>query len=426
MEIYNLFNDLLLTEGRLEDTKAKYPNIGDDVDELSDNDPSGNNKYLGWSAKMVDNGADLYTVIDLVNSYHKGADKITPQMGEEVGVKNPKDINAFRSVDMLEKFVEILKAKKSNSELREGGIQIYNDGRYEVIVPLNVEASCSHGKGTSWCIAAGGGMNLNQHFDSYSKHSVFYFVKDKQKAPYDPKSGHGDKWSKVAVQKKKDNGNDTFWDSSDSSHSTPPSNWPKDIMATINAKHDSIQKEMAEAKIEALKDHPTAKAFLDLEKFVDTTDKKWLIYKIVKNEPTSLNGPIYSKLRELYGEEEMYKLFRDLRESGVPTTGLNADAKIVYRKFSRTEEERNSQDRISFYVYVGDADGNFEKLIKVDPLDPDSHKTLSSIKLKSRFSQKALYGIKTDNGLLDEYVGMSSEEIGPETTQSITKKSTKF
>jgi hypothetical protein len=426
MEIYNLFNDLLLNEGRLEDTKAKYPNIEDEVGELSDQDPSGNNKYLGWSAKMVDSGADLYTVIDLVNDYHKGADKITPEMGAEVGVKNPKDINAFKGVDVLSKFIEILKAKKTKSELKQGGIQIYNDGRFEVIVPLNVEASCSHGKGTSWCIAAGGGGNLNQHFESYSSHSVFYFVKDKSRDPYDPRAHTGDKWSKVAVQKKKDNGNDTFWDSSDSSHSTPPSDWPAGIMETINAKHDSIQKEMAEAKIEALKQHPTAKAFIDLEKFLDEADKKWIIYKIIKTDPTSLNGEVYNKLRTLYSEDEMYTLFRDLRASGVPTTGLNSDSKIVYRKFSRTEEERLNQDKVSFYVYVGDTDGNFDNLIKVDPLDPESHKVLSSIKLKSRFTQKDLYGIKTENGLLDEFVDMSSEEIGPESMESILKKSTKF
>ena len=43
----------VLSEGRVEDAKAKYPEFENLIDFLVQNDPSGNNKYLMWFVKNV-------------------------------------------------------------------------------------------------------------------------------------------------------------------------------------------------------------------------------------------------------------------------------------------------------------------------------------------------------------------------------------
>ncbi len=54
----NKINDILLTEGRVDDAKRKYPEIPDDIfSDLATTDPSGNHKYLDWLAKHFWEGA---------------------------------------------------------------------------------------------------------------------------------------------------------------------------------------------------------------------------------------------------------------------------------------------------------------------------------------------------------------------------------
>lgn len=42
----------VLSEGRVEDMKAKYPEDHEIVDFFVEHDPSGNNKYLTWEMKI--------------------------------------------------------------------------------------------------------------------------------------------------------------------------------------------------------------------------------------------------------------------------------------------------------------------------------------------------------------------------------------
>ena len=50
-----LNEEQLLIEGRIEDVKKKYPDLDEKglLNILIDKDPSGNQKYLSWAAKML-------------------------------------------------------------------------------------------------------------------------------------------------------------------------------------------------------------------------------------------------------------------------------------------------------------------------------------------------------------------------------------
>ena len=51
----NFSQPILLAEGRISDTKKKYPELDKQglIDILIDRDPSGNQKYLTWAAKQL-------------------------------------------------------------------------------------------------------------------------------------------------------------------------------------------------------------------------------------------------------------------------------------------------------------------------------------------------------------------------------------
>lgn len=172
----------LLVESRIDDVKKQYPIIpADIIDELSANDPSGNNKYLSWMVRMVyiavkdkikedgqvehyyhrddkSGGEKRYSsvknylgsyldfIIDVVNNFHKNVDRLTPErvyealsktlghiptnmgiirvsdsihLGKEVlGIHNSKGIVEYETPYILNKVLSfIIKHYPSKSEL---------------------------------------------------------------------------------------------------------------------------------------------------------------------------------------------------------------------------------------------------------------------------------------------------------------------
>ena len=95
-----------------------------------------------------------------------------------------------------------------------------------------------------------------------------------------------------------------------------------------------------------------------------------------------------------------------------------------------TEEELEEQLSTSYYAFLSSGDWdtgqreNFiDSLVKIDRLDPSSHKTLNMMKMRKQFQPATkLYMIKTSEGLLDDYVGMSDEEIDDPILDSIKQR----
>jgi len=174
-------NEDLLTEGRLQDAKKKFPDDAVYIDQLSKIDPSGNNKYLMWMAKQLDYHARGMTnlgkeslvdvLTDLIQSFHKNVQRL-----------EKKDINQYKSLDDVETAIKSLgatvkqKRKKKKEEALEGSRIVYESDKYFVVRPETEDASCYYGRNTQWCISATESQN---YFDDYTRRGkAFYMVRD--------------------------------------------------------------------------------------------------------------------------------------------------------------------------------------------------------------------------------------------------------
>lgn len=191
-------NDIsnLLIEGRLEDIIKKYKDLDDgfgareeeDIRLLSNEDPSGNNKYLDWMVKIYfglgkdsenfrgNQTGSKHRIITAVKKFHKNIQRI----------KN-KDINSYPNLGELDLVVneaeEKRKLKELEKEAKKQKTVIYEDNRWFVVSPHSWKASCYYGAGTKWCVTMKDNSN---HWDRYSRRAVFFYVIDKTKDKTDP------------------------------------------------------------------------------------------------------------------------------------------------------------------------------------------------------------------------------------------------
>ena len=182
-------NEDLLAEGRLQDTKKKFPDDAVYIDQLSKIDPSGNNKYLMWMAKQLDYHArgmsnvgketmvDVLT--DLIQSFHKNVQRL-----------EKKDINQYKSLDDVEAAIEKLgatskeKRQKKKEVAQEGSRIVYESDKYFVVRPDTEEASCYYGRNTQWCISATESAN---YFEDYTgRGKAFFMIRDNYASDKDP------------------------------------------------------------------------------------------------------------------------------------------------------------------------------------------------------------------------------------------------
>lgn len=168
------------TASRLDDVKAKYPALSEQIDQMAAQDPSGNQKYLMWMAGQLNKGEPLDEIISLTQTFHERAAKL-PQ----------KDINSYVTLGDLRGAIEAVPVTKSKSQQEKEtksteADKIYEDDNYAVIYPKTTGASCVYGKGTQWCISATESTN---YFSQYSEdNNHFYFIIDKTLEPTDPHS----------------------------------------------------------------------------------------------------------------------------------------------------------------------------------------------------------------------------------------------
>jgi hypothetical protein len=207
----------LLVEGRLEDVKAKYPQpTWDAVDQLSEIDPSGNNKYLEWLAKQLlpktikwfrDNAREAegwyYWTIDQVPTTsvdprwvdnrnirgsivkNIGRDQLLKAQDDlEYFHKNPskfekKDINQFVDLSELEEASNQAKLKLSRKEQKETGVdKVYEDDDFLLLMPKTHKASCRYGSNTRWCVTM---RNTSSYFENYFTQGPIFFLVDKRR-----------------------------------------------------------------------------------------------------------------------------------------------------------------------------------------------------------------------------------------------------
>jgi hypothetical protein len=187
-----------ISAGRLEDAKKKYPLLSKWIDKLED--PTGNQKYLGWAAARLDRATRNDQ--QMVSSYKEKSRQMwfNGMAGQKLdrltGVLNDlipkfhrrrkglevKDLYQYRSIEDLRKAVE--EAGPTKSELREAADYevVYEDDAVQVAQIRNKEASCMLGSGTDWCIS----KYEHDHYEDYTeKGAEFYFFLGKEWADRD-------------------------------------------------------------------------------------------------------------------------------------------------------------------------------------------------------------------------------------------------
>ena len=156
-----------------------------------ENDPSDNNKYLMWMVKMYLNpeekGTSPHDISSLVQRFHKNVDRVTPELIDDLnwgpGLYNkaPKDINSYRYIASLERLMDEVEERQTKKQKEEaaktGAEKIYEDGRWLVVKPNTLEASCYYGAGTKWCTTT----KDTQHFKDYSSKGPLYYIIDKSR-----------------------------------------------------------------------------------------------------------------------------------------------------------------------------------------------------------------------------------------------------
>jgi hypothetical protein len=466
-KLSQILESTILLEGRREDVIKKY---GEDHTELVDMfvevDPSGNNKYLEWMVKTAlgKNQDDRTPMADniakVVTDFHRNLSRISN-----------KDINSYRSLNDLESVVTDALNKEKEKRVSKEAAKIYEKGGVIIYAPFTVEASCKYGAGSKWCIAGKSGDNgLNTYFDSYSVHSNFYFFINNNLI------GKDDRHYKYALQWRFDSGREdlTWWDAKDDSHSEAPDWVTPDMMEAVRAFNPSHTKKKLETQIQSFVDSPEWSNYSKFKQYLTQEQKNSVINKIIKMgqlsssafkslaedltdeqkmdfitnyvkgtvnvsdykemkqylnkkqkmtlikfNPSILNNfDVMNELNQELNDEEKHKLAKTVDAKQIN----NTDSKVLFRRWSMTAEERAKHGSTSFYVFLSNPSEFVEKLVKVDPLDPESYRTINMMKLKKQVqADTSMYGIKTESGLLDDYIGSSTPSI-PENMLNVIKE----
>ena len=151
-----------------------------------------------------------------------------------------------------------------------------------------------------------------------------------------------------------------------------------------------------------------------------------LYLKLFAKNPQILNNyEVMEGLNEEFEDDFKYELSKVIDGKKIN----NTDSKVLYKKWSMTPEERESHNATSFYVFLSSMDYDsgdreyVDNLVKVDPLDPNSYRTINMMKLRKQVQPGTkMYGIKTQAGLLDEYIGKSSKDMDDAVITSIKEK----
>ena len=513
MELYKIFESTVLTEGRKEDVMAKYPDVSKEVIEhFSQNDPSGNNKYLDWMVGTFAEEGSMTRVVEAVQGYHRKLAMINPNnmadfsdnYGDDVNdiekiVKNPKDINSFdlSSLEVFVSFLNSLTSKKQEAEqMKKESDRIYEDKELVVISPKTHKASCSYGIHSAWCVATAN----TGHFANYTKNGTLYFFISKVDKPYNKywsDKDNGQPPYKTALLLK-DNGDVSWWSKGDSNYSN---GWVGDpllpmltpeIAARVLAHNKMAIETRKQREIERVLtasgfykrtggDSSLKNDFLGFVRSEIFTPEQ--LVSIVRNDNWLAlfeNSDSGKKLREFLGSNVVFPLIKEMlmtskdlvellkdmhaqeflstygntmsekqnREIASiivkklgkkPTAGeVGGDVKMYVDKWTMSPEDWQKYENSSNYFFIGKiepvevGDGQFKKMMnlesitKVDRFNPKDHHTLQMMMLSARFKNSNLYAIVTEKNLLDDYVGVPSQDIPEPVMKTIMEKAKKI
>ena len=69
---------------------------------------------------------------------------------------------------------------------------------------------------------------------------------------------------------------------------------------------------------------------------------------------------------------------------------------------------------------------NLDQITKVDRFNPKDHHVLQMMMLKARFQNSNLYAVVTSKDLLDNYIGVPSQDIPEDIMNTVMEKAKKI
>ncbi len=160
----------ILSEGKIENLKLKYPKFEKEIDTLSLKDTTSSKKTLDWAVKWLVSGQALVNEIgDVIQLFIKFNDRLN---------QDERDIDHWKSFTELRNRLFELKNTKSKTAQKNdvktaGANKIYEDEQVILILIKNKNASCMYGAGTQWCIT----MQNEIYYEDYdAKNTIILFV----------------------------------------------------------------------------------------------------------------------------------------------------------------------------------------------------------------------------------------------------------
>ena len=161
LSLIEMIQFAILSEGRAEDVLRKYENQGvtkEIIDKFvqgqNDIDPAINNKYLEWMVQQYLNNKNTNEIINAVNTWYKNLNKIDSTLisnhypdwitNKELLLiaKNPKDINSYKTLDILQNIGRYAEKKLSKNEeekiIKAETRLVYDDNNFQIRVPLSI------------------------------------------------------------------------------------------------------------------------------------------------------------------------------------------------------------------------------------------------------------------------------------------------
>jgi hypothetical protein len=304
----------LLLEGRKKDILKKY---GKDkktkkvINYFSENDPSGNNKYLEWMVKVYlgvgkhEGGHTDENISYIVELFHKNLQRI----------KN-KDINSYTFGELAEvalKAEEKRKAKEAEKEVKKEKTVIYEDDNWLVVSPHSWKASCYYGAGTKWCVTS---KDTSSHWERYSRNASFFYVINKKLKKKNP-------LYKVAYRIIGRKGRYELWDAEDleMSRQDRGKKWLRKLPPEIIEKAELYHEEkypVSDERPDWIDDDDRAQALVNFKDSYDIESADdWYygmpIYEIdgefwVVGDSDEMREAIYEKYDE-YGDDELVEYY---------------------------------------------------------------------------------------------------------------------
>lgn len=165
-----LFGALIqkLAASRIEWAKKRFPEFEEQINFLSQNDPSGSNKYVEWGIKQYKNGHDLQEVAGIINAFHKNIQRL-----------QNKNLQSY-SFDDLKKTLEDISKKKTRTDISKEveKLPLDNDD-YELLYIGSWDAAKKYGAGTKWCVTdKGSDDNFNKYGQGFGRFLYFLINKN--------------------------------------------------------------------------------------------------------------------------------------------------------------------------------------------------------------------------------------------------------